>query len=341
VCQPGSLLGEMSLFSLDRAHTASVRAMGPVCLLEMTRREFETLLERQPLLAIGIVRLLSQKLEESENVTIRDLRAKNLQLTLAYQELQAALAQLVEKEKIERELEIARQIQRSILPQDVPHLAGYDFGVLMIPARAVGGDFYDFIPLCDGRLGIVIGDVCDKGVPAALFMTLTYSLIRAEAQRCLSPVETLENANRHLLGMNASDLFVTLVYGILDADRGEYHYARAGHNIPLVLDRAGQGVVPPVKVGQPLGLSDPFVIDEVKVTLPPGGLLLVYSDGITETSDRQGADFGLGGLHSILAAYRDLPAQAICAQIWEAVKAFGEGMPRQDDFTALVVKRTL
>jgi Serine phosphatase RsbU, regulator of sigma subunit len=119
------------------------------------------------------VRVLSLRLEQHQNRTIRDLQEKNLQLTQAYEQLKAAQAHLIEKEKMERELEVARGIQQSMVPRKLPHLPGFDFGARMMPARAVGGDFFDFIPLSESTLGIVIGDVSDKGVPAALFMALT------------------------------------------------------------------------------------------------------------------------------------------------------------------------
>src|SRR5207302_6921336 len=136
--------------------------------------------------------------EEAENRTIRDLQEKNLQLTQAYERLKLAQAQLIEKEKIEKELEVARGIQESMVPRKLPQLPGFDFGARMLPARAVGGDFFDFIPLNDGALGIVIGDVSDKGVPAALFMALTSNLLRAEAQRGSSVSDALLHVHRQL-----------------------------------------------------------------------------------------------------------------------------------------------
>ena len=230
----GALLGEMSLFSRDGCHTASVRALTPVELLEMTRDELDALLYRQPKLAYELVGLLSRRLEESEDTTILDLREKNRQLTGAFRELKAAQAQMIEKERMERELEIAHHIQVSILPQALPTHPGLDFGARIVPARMVGGDFYDVFPVGEGRWGIVVGDVCDKGVPAALFMMLTYSLMRAEAPRALAPGEALLAVNRHLLDLNPSGMFVTLLYGVLDAVTGRLTYARAGHPPPLL-----------------------------------------------------------------------------------------------------------
>ena len=258
----GALLGEMSLFSRDGRHTASVRALTPVELLEITRSELDALLHRQPRFAYELVGLLSRRLEESENTTILDLREKNRQLTEAYRELKAAQAQMIEKERMDRELEIAHHIQASILPQSLPADPVLDFGARFVPARMVGGDFYDLFPVGEGCWGIVVGDVCDKGVPAALFMMLTYSLMRAEAPRAGSPGEALLAVNRQLLDLNPSGMFVTLLYGMLDARTCRFVYARAGHPPPLLLDGACRPVAVPMGVGQPLGLFDVPALDE-------------------------------------------------------------------------------
>jgi phosphoserine phosphatase RsbU/P len=341
VRQEGNLLGEMSLFSRDGRHTASVRALTPLRLLKVTRAELDALLRRQPQLAYAIISLLSHRLEQSENLTILDLKEKNQRLREAYDELKAAQKQIIEKEKLEKELEISRQIQQSILPESLPTPVGYEFGALMIPARAVGGDFYTFFKLPHNHLGIVVGDVSDKGVPAALFMALSYSLIRAEAVRSRSPVQAFRKVNHHLLQMNSSSMFVTLVYGILDCNSGDFHFARAAHPSPFLLDGNGCQEEVPVAFAQPLGLFDDPPSDEQFIHLPPGGTLLLYSDGITETMDAKGDEFGLNSLYQTMAANRTLPAQEICDQLWQDVQAHGGDTPQQDDFTTVVIKRSL
>ena len=341
VRESGNLLGEMSLFSKDGRHTASVRSLTPLRLLKVTHAELETLLHRVPQLTYKIIRLLSRRLEESENITILDLKEKNQRLMEAYEELKSAQAQIIEKEKLEKELEISRQIQQSILPETLPKVPGYEFGALMIPARAVGGDFYTFFRLPKYHLGIVVGDVSDKGVPAALFMALSYSLIRAEAVRTGSPVQALQKVNQHLLQMNSSSMFVTLVYGILDCSSGDFHFARAAHPSPYLLDGEGRFMEVPVSLAQPLGLFDDLPIDEQCIHLPPGGTLLLCSDGVTETMDARGAEFGLDSLYRSMAANRTRPAQGICAQLWQDIQAHGGDLPQQDDFTTVVVKRSI
>ena len=337
--EAGTLLGEMSLFSQDGRHTASVRALTSLKLLKVPHSELDALLHRQPRLAYALLQLLSQRLDESENLAILDLKEKNERLHAAYQELKADQEQIIEKERMEKELEISGQIQKSILPKSRPSIPGYELGALMVQARAVGGDFYSFFPLGKNRLGLVVGDVSDKGVPAALIMAITYSAIRMQAPGSVSPVKVLRKVNRHLLQMNSAGMFVTLVYGILDCSSGEFHFARAAHPSPYVLDRAGQVVEVPVSPGQPLGLFKALPIDEQSILLPPGGMLLLYSDGVSETKDRRGIDFGLDSIWRSLSASSARPAQDICEGLWRDVKAHGRGQPQQDDFTAMIVKR--
>lgn len=333
-----NLLGEMSLFTQDGCHTASVRSLTHLRLIKMTRNDLEEMLHRHPQFAYEIIRLLCKRLDESENITIQDLKEKNRCLSEAYEELKRAQEQIIEKERLEKELEIAGQIQQSILPETLPSLPGYGFGALMIPARAVGGDFYTFIHLGKDRIGIVVGDVSDKGVPASLFMALTYSLIRAEAVRTRSPVKALYKVNQHLLQMNSSTMFVTLVYGILDYKRGEFHFARAGHPSPYVLDGEGRIMEVPVSPGHALGLFVNLPIDEQTIHIPPGGLILLYSDGVSDTFDEHGNHFGTDSIYQTVLPNRMLQPQDICGQLWQDVQAYGKDMPQQDDFTAVIIK---
>ncbi len=334
----GSLLGEMSLFGQDSRHTASVRARSPLQVLEMTRAEFDALLHRHPPLAYGMLRTLTQRLDESENLVIRDMLEKNRQLRQAYDELKAAQAQLVEKERLEAELDVARTIQRSILPRARPRLPGFSLGMLIEPMRSVGGDFYDFIPLGGDRLGIVVGDVSGHGVPAALFMGLTYSLLRAEAGRAGSPGEALRNVNRHLLGMNDSGMFVTVLYGILNCATREFGYARAGHELPLLLDARREAVELKHSRGQMLGLFPDLVLDEQSVILAPGHLLMMYTDGVNEAMDRDRQQFGLEGLCGVLRAGGRMPAQDTCKAVYDAVRAHCGGTAPHDDVLLVAVQ---
>lgn len=333
------LLGEMSLFSRDGRHTATVRAQSRVRLLQITRSDLDALLQRRPALAYDLIRLLSNRLEESENSTILDLREKNRQLTQAYLELQAAQAQLVEKERLERELEIARNMQLSVLPPALPQQPGIELGALIHPARAVGGDFYDVFPLGEQRLGIVVGDVCDKGVPAALFMMRTYSLLRARIGRRSAPAQVLHAVNRHLIRRNPGGMFVTLLYGILDAASGRFSYARAGHPSPFMLDARQQAAGVAQAGGQPLGLWPTPRLDVQDLTIPAGGLLLLFSDGLSDALAQEGVHTTLQGICAAATSEPQANAQSICERIWQdAVAGSGAGQP--DDFVVVAVRRT-
>ncbi|MCA9938535.1 MAG: SpoIIE family protein phosphatase [Anaerolineales bacterium] len=241
--------------------------------------------------------------------------------------------------QMESEMELARQAQKSILPTLWPRHPGYDFGSLIIPARAVGGDFYDVIPLDNQRLCIVIGDVSDKGLPAALFMAVTFSLVRVETGRTSDQRELLQNVNRFLLRMNAQ-MFVTLLYCVLDYETGRMSYSRAGHLPPIVLEQQGKFVKIPVETGQPLGLFDNPRIDQQQCTIPKGGLALLFSDGLYEAVDAAERQFGLDRVGSLLMAHRHENAEAICDRLWLAVQAYSGEAVHQDDFTTVIVKRT-
>ncbi len=335
----GTLFGEMSLFDPQGRHTASVRSLSTAYTLEMTRQDFDRLLQRYPDLAYDMVRQMSRRLEDTENATIIDLREKNRQLTIAYRELQAAQEQLVIKERLEKELAIARQIQESILPDSLPKLAGFDIAALAIPAREVSGDYYDFIPIDRHRFGLVLGDACDKGIPAALFINLTNSLVHIEAKRNPSPEATLQLVNQHLIEMSHSGMFVTLLYGILDIS-GRFDYCRAGHPYPLIMDGSRHMVETTSHAGMPLGITDDIELDAQAVTIPEGGLLMIFSDGLSEAMDSKENQFGIDRVIQALPSISHLPAEQVCGELWQCVKDFVGERPQSDDFTVVVIKRT-
>ena len=339
---PGDYFGEMSLLDPIGLRTASARALVPTRIFSLSRQDFQELLQAHPLLAYEMIRVFTLQLRDSNNATITDLRRKNHDLAVAYAELKAAQAQIIEKEKLEQELRTAQRIQQSILPGELPRLSGYDFGAVMMPARTVGGDLYDFIPLGKGRLGIAVGDVSDKGVPAAIFMALTRSLLRAEATRVTSPRRALERVNKLLLDMNEAGMFVTLLYGILDAGRREFAYARAGHELPLIITAGGEAVLAEQGTGAPLGLFDGVAIDENTIGLTPHDTLLLYTDGATDITDSGDVLYGMDRLQrtACLAARSD-NAQAFCNDIWRDLDAYRGGAAQADDVALVAIRQML
>jgi serine phosphatase RsbU (regulator of sigma subunit) len=336
--QAGSFIGEMSLFAENQRRTASVRARTQLRLLEMTRSEFDALLHRVPDLAYEMMRVLSHRLGEMENLIIRDLREKNAQLSQAYHELKEAQAQIIEKAVMDRELAFARRIQQSILPSTTPTLEGFEFGTLMVPSRMVGGDFFDFVALPDGRLGIAVADVTDKGVPAAIFMAVVRSLLKAEAVRNPDPLEILRKVNALLLEMNTEGMFATLLYGVLDPLTKAFHYVRAGHEHPLWITAQGECIHPKVFVGQPLGILPEPLLDEQTFQLESGAVLLLFTDGVTEERDLQGSMFSVKRLREVVAQDRQLPPQALCQGLFDRLGDFRDGRAQSDDITLVAVK---
>ncbi len=334
----GSFLGEMSLFSQDGTHTASVRSRTPLRMLEMSPTEFEGLIQRQPGFMYELLRTLSLRLEESENLTIRDLSEKNRQLTLAYEELKAAQDQIIEKEKLERELEVARDIQSSLLPRSLPRRPGFDFAARILPMSAVGGDFYDFIELDEDMLGIAVGDVMDHGVPAALLMALTVTVLRAEAQGTPSPRKTLRNVNRQLLERDQHGFFATVLYGILDTGSRRFKYVRAGHSLPILLNAQREVVPLEYGRGQPLGLHPDPQMDVHEVILSPGSLMLIYTDGVVEAMDAAGKLFGLDRLVLDLRKLGKTTSGETCDRILHSLNRFRQDAVQTDDITLLAVQ---
>jgi sigma-B regulation protein RsbU (phosphoserine phosphatase) len=208
----------------------------------------------------------------------------------------------------------------------------------MVAARQVGGDFYDVIPLGPDRLGVVIGDVSGKGMPAALFMALASSLLRVEAVRSDTPEQALRVLNRHLLSLGARSMFVTVLYGVLRRDTGEFAFVRAGHELPLVLDADGGRLQLEMGRGHPLGLFPAPVLDAQTTRLPPGGTLLLYTDGVTEAMDARDELFGVQRLVEAVRGAGDASAQLLCDRLIEAVAQYHGSAAQSDDITLLAVR---
>ena len=238
--------------------------------------------------------------------------------------------------------------QALLIPVDAPgadalasafaSLPGLDLGACMIPARSVGGDFYDVLVLDDDQIGLVIGDVSGKGVPAALFMALTCSLLRAESRRGTTPEAALQAVNRQLLTYPTHSMFVTVLYGILRRSTGEFAYVRAGHELPLLLAADGADCSPQRRPGQPLGLFDNCLLDIQSLVLPAGGTLLLYTDGLNEAMTAEYEQFGREGVLATACAALDTSAQALCDQLVAAANAHSAGMPQHDDITLLALR---
>lgn len=338
ILHDGEYLGEMSLIQPGGHRTASARARGDVVLLTMSRKQFMDLIQRHPELAFSMVNVLSQRLDSTNTATFRDLTEKNHQLQQAYDELKAAQEQLIEKERLERELQVAADIQMSILPEVLPSPDGYGFGGRILAARQVGGDFYDVFELGENKFGVVIGDVADKGVPSAIFMARAHALIIAEADNVATAGEVLRMVNDHITRFEKSTQFVTALFGILNTSTGEFSYARAGHEPPLLLTVDGEVQRLPHKPGMALGLWENIELDENSLVLPKGSLLVMYTDGMTDCRNPAGEPYGINRLKLSLANLNRANAQADCGELFEKLMKYQDGSKQEDDVTLLTIQ---
>lgn len=245
--------------------------------------------------------------------------------------------QVRERERIEQELRTARSIQMTFLPKEVPSLPGWQLAPYYRPAREVGGDFYDFLAFEDGYLGLTIGDVTGKGVPAALVMATVHTILRTVVQNTRSPGEVLARANELLIEEIPAGMFVTCFYALLDPRSGRLLYANAGHEVPYV--RSDTCVVELLATGMPLGMLPGTSYEELEAALSPGESALFYSDGLVEAHNPGREMFGLARLRSLLAGGAS-ETSPIDLMLGELQNFTGESWEQEDDITLLVLQRT-
>jgi PAS domain S-box-containing protein len=261
-------------------------------------------------------------------------RTEQLKAAMAKQQQEAQ-----ERQRIEQELRVARLIQQTLLPKSLPGLPGYDVAAYYQPAREVGGDFYDFFELDDGRLGLIVGDVSGKGVPAALVMAITRTMLRA-TYRLGSPApgEILEEVNNVLYPEIPPNMFVTCLAALLDSRSGRLHYANAGHDLPY-LRHAEDGVSEELRArGMPLGLMPNMSYEQKEITLKPGESILLYSDGLVEAHDPRREMFGFPRMQGLVGAHPG-GATLIDFLLAELERFTGEEWEQEDDITLLTLQR--
>lgn len=289
---------------------------------------------------IGVLNLGPRRSEQDYSTD--DRRLLNTLATQAAPALR--VAQLVrlqqiearERERVEQELRVARVIQETLLPENTPAIDGWKVSAYWRPARAVSGDFYDFLEFPDGRLGVIVADVTDKGVPAALVMATARSLLRSAAERLVSPGEVLSRANDQLCPDIPRNMFVTCLYLLIDPATGELTFANAGHNLPLC--SAQQGVVELRATGMPLGLLPGMRYSETSGRIEPGDRLLLYSDGLVEAHNSTKEMFGFPRLREIVGVQP--PGCDVIATLIQALAEFtGPDWEQEDDVTLLTIER--
>jgi sigma-B regulation protein RsbU (phosphoserine phosphatase) len=287
---------------------------------------------------IGVVELIN-KVDGSE-FTEQDTE---LLLTFA---AQAAIAvenaRLVEaalvKERLENEARLAFEVQASLIPASTPDVEGWDFAAWWLPARECSGDFYDFLTY-GGELSVVLGDVSDKGMHAALFMALTRSIIRASAGGNLTPAESLSRANRLICADATGGMFVTLFFADISRTSGEVTYVNCGHNPPLVARKGDDAIEPLSRTGMVLGLDRGFQYEQRTINLNSGDLMVMYTDGVTEAFSEEGKEFGDERLRALIDLHRNDSAAEVMQALQNALEVHvGEGV-RSDDITVVIARR--
>jgi sigma-B regulation protein RsbU (phosphoserine phosphatase) len=312
---PGSVLGEMAMLDA-RSRSATATAVGEVELVRFDRTRFLELIRRRPEFAAHIMNIMSA-------------RTRRL------------MEEEVKRQRMEEELVIGRRIQLSLLPRGCPQVPGYDFAAGYRAAHEVGGDLYDFLVQPDNhaRVHLIIGDVTGKGVPAALYMAVSRTLLRTYALEGYGPGEALRRVNDFIRQDAASPLLLSAFYTILDADSGRLTYANAGHNPPIVR-RAATGELELLESrGLLLGAFPTFTPHEQSCALEPGDFVVFFTDGITEARNAGGGFLDDEGLEAIIRSRPCSTAAELVATIVAAVDDFAAGVAQADDFTVVVLQR--
>jgi serine phosphatase RsbU (regulator of sigma subunit) len=314
--RPGSLL-LIPLLAADPASPQAERCFGGLLLSHTRLHAFAQVLP-------SVTALANQLAAALENVRLH----------------QEALAH----ERLERELTLARGIQTNMLPDGVPHVKGWTFIASLEPARYVSGDFYDFIPLPGDRWGVLIADVADKGMPAALYMALVRTLIRAHApDHADDPAACLQAVNDQILSDTRTDLFVTVFYSIINPASGRMHFTNAGHNLPYLCRRGEDGAVAtptPLQCGGiALGILPGIRLNNDRAHFAPGDYLVLYTDGITEAHNQELDEFGDGRLLTAITCQDDACVETIHHRVHAAVREFVGDAPQFDDLTLVLVGR--
>jgi serine phosphatase RsbU (regulator of sigma subunit) len=332
---PVDFFGEMALVE-HKPRAATVTALVETELLAITEETFEQVLARNPIMALTILRQVSRSLREADHQAIRDLQRKNEELQQAYRDLQVAHAELVEKQRMERELEIAAEVQRSILPTHFPELPGFSCAAKARPARRVGGDFYDIRLVAGKKLGVLMADVSGKSIHAAIFMAVTRGLFLSEARHSQSPADVMCRVHDLLVEIaGARGMFVTAFYAVIDAETGLMRYVRAGHDPPLYCRQGEIHTLP--GEGRFLGLFEGLSVDERELQLLPGDLLVLFSDGVTDALNSDGDQFGVERVKRIIQDKANLGAQAVCDTLFNEVLYFQGRASQFDDITVQVI----
>lgn len=337
---PGEFFGEMALLE-EKPRSARVSTCTSTHLFTMSRQTFNTLIEQHPAVAAHFLKVISARLRErnhQQEILLGELADKNVALERALAELRAAMETVAEHERVKRDLEIAREIQRQMLPVAFPRLPRLQLYATTVPSRWVGGDFYDAVCLDEQRLGLLLGDVAGKGIPAALQMARLMGEFRASVRHRADPEGVLQVLNGLLCQRNVQwTSFVTVQYLVLDVAQRYMQFICAGHP-PILLCHANGEVEHLGRLSNlPLGIDDTFIYRQEECWLQPGDRMLLYSDGAYELHNTQGDMLGLSRLAELFATTSSSPRMAV-EDIQRALDGFSGKHAPFDDTTLLCVR---
>ncbi|MCC6607405.1 MAG: SpoIIE family protein phosphatase [Anaerolineae bacterium] len=329
--------GEMGLID-DSPRAANCVTLTPTTVLEVTEEAFDSFVKNSPPLANLLLQRILSNARNLDRMYIEDLQKKNEALEQAYARLKAAQARLVEQERLERELELAAQVQRNLLRQLLPQFPDYDFAAYLQPARQVGGDFYDVLEIDDEHVGVLIADVADKGFHAALFMAVTRTLFLQEGRHSLSPAEVALAVHRGMFDVaNSDEVFLTAFYGVLHRPTGRLTYIRAAHERPFLL-RPGRDVMALPGGGRFLGMMPDLSLVEETIELLPGDRLVMFSDGVPDAVNEADQGYTNQQLAAAIAACGPRPAAEIVKYLVKDVAQWQGNAAPFDDLTLLVLE---
>jgi phosphoserine phosphatase RsbU/P len=252
-------------------------------------------------------------------------------------------SEAAEKRRLDEDLQVAKEIQRILLPVNAPEVRGFQISGVNLPARQVSGDYYDYLVVDDHRMGVAIADVSGKGVPASLIMAMCRSVLRSQAAHQRSPAEVLSRVNEQIYPDIKEDMFISMAYAILDEDSPDVIMCRAGHDAPLVYRASENNVVKVNPPGMALGIDSGGVFNRVTgdftLKLDPGDCLILYTDGITEALDRAGEEFGLERVIKAILSSASQGAAGILTRLTDDLRAFVGPYPQHDDITLIVIRK--
>lgn len=336
---PGEFFGELGV--LDRApRAATVLALSDCSLIELDEQTLNDILARHPSVSRAIMRGITRSVRDTDRITIAELQLKNNELARTLDDLRAAQAELLRRERLKRDLEIAAQVHKNILPTSFPHVPGFEFAALARPAREIGGDLYDIVDMGQNEIGIVMADASGKSVQAAIYMAVVRALFLSETNANLSPSETAHRIHNLLLKVSTTnDMFVTAFYATLNCVTRKMRYVRGGHDRPVYYHAATGEVSLLNPPGRFLGLLPNLIIQEECLTFQTGDMLVCYSDGVTDATRRgDGEMYGLDKLIEMVKREGHRSAGDLVKIIVSDIDHFRNGEEQPDDLTLLVTK---